>query len=118
MVRLYLSKLTGRGSCLYLNIMLEISLIKQHLNIPESDVSQDAYLAQLSKAADTHARTYLGIDDEEVLEQTMQRADVQQAMLMDIATMFRDRESVAFGATYSHKAYDSIMGLTKNWKMQ
>lgn len=97
--------------------MVDLSLIKQHLNIPEADVSQDAYLMQLSKAADAHAREYLGIEDAGALEAVMQRSDVQQAMLMDIATMFRDRESVAFGASYSHKAYDSIMGLNKNWSM-
>ena len=97
--------------------MVDLSLIKQHLNIPEADVSQDAYLMQLSKAADAHAREYLGIEDAGALEAVMQRSDVQQAMLMDIATMFRDRESVAFGASYSHKAYDSIMRLNKNWSM-
>lgn len=95
--------------------MLTLSDVKQHLNIPATDKTQDEKLTRLLAVAQTEVLAFLDRDDdnEELLGDPM----VQQAILMDVATLFNNAESEVYSHTQRLLTFERLLSLRRRWNV-
>lgn len=98
--------------------VLSLELIKQHLNIPSDYTGDDRLLEQERDSAEVYAVAFLDLeDDEEAASEMLVKPQVQQAMLMLIATLYNSRESEVYSGTQETKAFDRLLYQYKKWSI-
>ena len=98
--------------------VLSLELIKQHLNIPSDYTGDDQLLEQERDSAEAYAVAFLDLeDDEEAASEMLVKPQVQQAMLMLIATLYNSRESEVYSGTQEMKAFDRLLYQYKKWSI-
>lgn len=98
--------------------VLSLDIIKQHLNIPCDYIGDDGLLELERDAAEAYAVTFLDLeDDEDVAEEMLEKPQIQQALLMLIATLYNSRESEVYSGTQETKAFERLLYQYKTWSV-
>lgn len=96
--------------------MLNLSLIKQHLNIDSDFTADDSYLQSLAQVAETVVQSHIDHNLADLEEGGQIPAPLTQAMLLFIGNMYANRESVAYtNANEVPFAYDYLLSLFKDY---
>ena len=98
--------------------MLELSLIKKHLNIEQDFKEDDAYLMNLCEAAEEIVKNHVMVDsvDDLLDENGDYLPNVRHAILLLIGTFYANRESVAYGIPNKiPHGYEYILQQLKNY---
>ena len=98
--------------------VLSLEIIKQHLNIPSDYTGDDGLLELERDAAEAYAVTFLDLeDDDDVAEEMLEKPQIQQALLMLIATLYNSRESEVYSGTQETKAFERLLYQYKTWSV-
>ena len=95
---------------------LDLSTIKQHLNIDHCD--DDRYLCDLETVAEDAVRRDLNLYSLKDIEDCngMLPASVLQAMCLLIGTLYANRESVSYGQAHPvPHSYEYLISLARNY---
>lgn len=98
--------------------MLDLNLIKNHLNLPLDDTMDDEYILGLAEAAQAVVSKDLTIacEDELYTADGEMKPDIRHAMLLLIGTWYASRESIVFGVPQKlPHAYQYLIDLNKNY---
>jgi len=96
--------------------VLSIDTIKNQLNVP-GDFTGDDQLIELERdSVETYTVTFLDLeDDPEAAAEMLTRPQIQQAMIMMIATLYNNRESEVYSETKETKAFERLLYQHKKW---
>lgn len=98
--------------------VLSLEIIKQHLNIPSDYTGDDGLLELERDAAEAYAVAFLDLeDDDDVAEEMLEKPQIQQALLMLIATLYNSRESEVYSGTQETKAFERLLYQYKTWSV-
>lgn len=96
--------------------MLNLELIKKHLNIDNGFTEDDDYLLMLKDVALKTIERHIDHDLNSLLEDGELPTPILQAALLYIGNMYQSRESVAFtSAVEIPFAYDYLLSLYKDY---
>lgn len=97
--------------------MMDLALIKKHLNIDSGFTADDTYLTSLSAVAESVVEAHIDHTLSDLADDGGQLpAPLQQAMLLFIGNMYANRESVAYtNANEVPFAYDYLLSLFKDY---
>lgn len=96
--------------------MLNLELIKKHLNIDDGFTEDDDYLLMLKDVALKTIERHIDHDLNSLLEDGELPSPILQAALLYIGNMYQSRESVAFTSAIEIPfAYDYLLSLYKDY---
>lgn len=96
--------------------MIDLALIKQHLNIDSDFTADDSYLESLAEVAEAVVQSHIDHNLTDLEEGGQLPAPLTQAMLLFIGNMYANRESVAYtNANEVPFAYDYLLSLFKDY---
>lgn len=96
--------------------MLDLELIKKHLNIDSEFTEDDDYLLMLKDVAVSVIERHIDHDLSDLSVDGELPKPIQQAALLYIGNMYASRESIAFtSATEIPFAYDYLLSLYKDY---
>lgn len=96
--------------------VITLEQVKQHLNIPSSYTGDDTLLGSERDAAEAYAVTFLELeDDDDIAAEMLAKPQIQQAVLMLIATLYNSRESEVYSGTQETKAFERLLYQYKPW---
>lgn len=97
--------------------MIDLELVKQHLNIDEEFTADDDYLNRLITVAQQAVTWQIdkALEDSED-EETTEDETANQAMLLLIGELYKNREVTStLKAESLPKSYDYLIGVTKRY---
>ena len=96
--------------------MLDLELIKKHLNIDSEFVEDDNYLLMLKDVALQTIERHIDHNLNDLSVDGELPKPIQQAALLYIGNMYANRESIAFAsATEIPNAYEYLLSLYKDY---
>jgi len=96
--------------------MIDLALIKKHLNIDSGFTADDSYLSSLADVAQQVVQSHIDHDLSDLEEGGALPAPLLQAMLLFVGNMYANRESVAYANTQEVPfAYDYLLSLFKDY---
>lgn len=98
--------------------MLDLNLIKHHLNVEPDFTEDDMYILSLAEAAEAVVKKDLTIacEDELYTADGEMKPDIRHAMLLLIGTWYASRESIVYGVPQKlPHAYQYLIDLNKNY---
>lgn len=101
-------------------MLLNIELIKKHLNIDEYYEDDDNYLAYLCEVAEKTVEKHIDTDLGSLMSEYGELpAPITHAILLFIGDMYKSRESVSFGSVTSIPfSYEYLLSLYKNYGLK
>lgn len=79
--------------------MLDINLVKKHLNIEKEFTEDDTYIMSLTEAAEEAVKNHLMLDKEDDFYDDSGdiKPSIRHAILLLVGTWYANRESVSYG---------------------
>ena len=99
-------------------MLLDIEIIKKHLNIDDYYEDDDLYLCHLCEVAEKVVEKHIDTDLGTLLEQNggELQSPIAHAILLFIGDMYKSRESISFGSVTSIPfSYEYLLSLYKNY---
>lgn len=99
--------------------MLDLDLVKKHLNIDKDFKDDDVYIMQLIEVAESALPKHLNITDTSALydEEGEYKSDIRQAVLLLVGSLYMQRESISYSnTTVANHAYEYLLQLNKSYE--
>ena len=97
---------------------LTVPLMKKHCNVDACFHDDDEYFGMLGDVAEQMVETHLGDSLENIVKENSKLpAPIKHAMLLLVANMYMNRESVSYGSAQDiPHSYDYLLNQFENFK--